>query len=107
MASNRRIDIGPNGMINRARSSSCADPEVRALPVGVIDPYLLQSRCIASVCVCVCLSVCLCVLMCDFTCTGRSRYLRTVMFFSGQTKVASLHFYATHRTHRRGSHEAW
>ena len=62
VASNRRIDIGPNGMINRARSSSCADPEVRALPVGVIDPYLLQSRCIASVCVCVC--ACLCVSVC-------------------------------------------
>ena len=43
VASNRRIDIGPNGKINRARSSSCADPEVRALPVGVIDPCLLQS----------------------------------------------------------------
>ena len=40
VASNRRIDIGPNGMINRQRSSSCDDPEVRALPVGVIDPYL-------------------------------------------------------------------
>lgn len=65
VASNRRVDIGPDGMINRQRSSSCADPEVRALPVGVIDPYL-----------------------------------RTVMFYDNcQTKVASLHFYATHRAH--------
>ena len=31
-------DVGPDGKINRARSSSCADPEVRA-PVGTIDPW--------------------------------------------------------------------
>ncbi len=65
VASNRRIDIGPDGKINRQRSSSCDDPEVRALPVGVIDPHL-----------------------------------RTVMFLdSDEVKVASLHFYATHRKH--------
>jgi len=62
VASNRRVDIGKDGKIDRARSSSCDDPEVRALPVGTIDPYL-----------------------------------RTVAFFgSDQSKLASMHFYATH-----------
>ena len=40
VASNRRIDIGADGKIGAARSSSCADPAIRALPLGLIDPFL-------------------------------------------------------------------
>lgn len=38
-ASNRRL-LGPDGKILHGRMSSCRKPEVRALPEGVIDPYV-------------------------------------------------------------------
>lgn len=40
VASNRRIDRDKNGKIKRSRSSSCKVAELRALPVGTIDPWL-------------------------------------------------------------------
>lgn len=39
VAANRRI-LGPDGKVRASRSSSCQDPELRALPEGVIDPWL-------------------------------------------------------------------
>ncbi len=39
VAANRRI-LGDNGKVRASRGSSCADPALRALPEGVIDPYL-------------------------------------------------------------------
>ncbi len=39
VASNRRI-LGDNGQVRASRGSSCTDPALRALPEGVIDPYL-------------------------------------------------------------------
>lgn len=39
VAANRRI-LGPDGKVRASRSSSCADPALRAEPVGVIDPQL-------------------------------------------------------------------
>ena len=39
VAGNRRI-LGPNGRVRASRSSSCTDPELRALPEGLIDPNL-------------------------------------------------------------------
>jgi len=39
VASNRRI-IGPDGRIAMWRGSSCGDPEIRAQPEGLIDPWL-------------------------------------------------------------------
>lgn len=39
VAGNRRI-LGPDGTVRASRSSSCKDPELRALPEGVIDPWL-------------------------------------------------------------------
>ena len=39
VAANRRI-LGPNGKVRASRSSSCTDPELRALPDGLIDPFL-------------------------------------------------------------------
>jgi len=39
VASNRRI-LGPDGKVKHVRYSACADPEVRDMPVGTIDPNL-------------------------------------------------------------------
>ncbi len=43
VAANRRI-LGDNGKVSAQRGrivgNSCADPALRALPEGVIDPYL-------------------------------------------------------------------
>lgn len=39
VAANRRI-IGDNGKVRASRGSSCADPALRALPEGLIDPFL-------------------------------------------------------------------
>ena len=39
VAANRRI-MGDNGKVRASRGSACADPSLRALPEGVIDPYL-------------------------------------------------------------------
>ncbi len=39
VAANRRI-LGDNGKVRASRSSSCTEPELRALPEGLIDPYL-------------------------------------------------------------------
>ena len=38
-ASNRRL-LGPDGKVLHGRMSKCRKPEVRALPEGVIDPYV-------------------------------------------------------------------
>lgn len=61
VASNRRVLRDANGRVLQMRGSSCADPDLRALPEGLIDPAL-----------------------------------RTVALFSGDEKVVSLHYYATH-----------
>jgi hypothetical protein len=37
VASNRRI-LGPDGKVKHIRWTACEDPEVRAMPVGTIDP---------------------------------------------------------------------
>lgn len=39
VAANRRI-LGDNGKVRSQRGSSCADPALRALPEGLIDPFL-------------------------------------------------------------------
>jgi hypothetical protein len=39
VASNRRI-LGPNGKVKFQRNSACKDPAGRALPEGLIDPYV-------------------------------------------------------------------
>ena len=39
VASNRRI-LGPDGKVNHIRWTACKDPQVRAMPVGTIDPVL-------------------------------------------------------------------
>ncbi len=39
VASNRRI-LGPDGKVQHVRWTACKDPEVRAMPVGTIDPVL-------------------------------------------------------------------
>ncbi|MFO1096664.1 MAG: hypothetical protein U0992_25640, partial [Planctomycetaceae bacterium] len=39
VAGNRRI-LGTDGRVRASRSSSCQDPELRALPEGLIDPWL-------------------------------------------------------------------
>ncbi len=39
VASNRRI-LGPDGKVQYVRYTSCADPKIRAFPVGTIDPML-------------------------------------------------------------------
>src|SRR3954464_9409016 len=39
VASNRRI-LGPDGKVKYIRYTACADPEVRDMPVGTIDPVL-------------------------------------------------------------------
>jgi hypothetical protein len=40
VAGNRRVAIGANGKITKMRGSSCKDPELIALPEGLIDPML-------------------------------------------------------------------
>lgn len=40
VASNRRIALGPDGKLRKQRGSSCKDPELIAMPEGVIDPML-------------------------------------------------------------------
>jgi len=40
VASNRRVEIGPDGKVKRMRGSSCRVPELIALPEGLIDPML-------------------------------------------------------------------
>lgn len=40
VASNRRVSINEQGKINKMRGSSCRDPELIALPEGLIDPML-------------------------------------------------------------------
>jgi len=40
VASNRRVAIGPNGKITKMRGSACKDPELIAMPEGLIDPML-------------------------------------------------------------------
>jgi len=40
VASNRRVSRKPDGSIIRMRGSSCKDEELRALPEGLIDPWL-------------------------------------------------------------------
>ena len=37
VASNRRI-LGPDGKVQHVRWTACKEPEVRAMPVGTIDP---------------------------------------------------------------------
>ena len=39
VASNRRV-LGPDGKVQHIRYTACQDPEVRAKPVGTIDPLL-------------------------------------------------------------------
>ena len=39
VASNRRI-LGPDGKVQFIRWSSCTDPTIRAMPEGLIDPYV-------------------------------------------------------------------
>ena len=39
VASNRRV-LGPDGTVQHVRYTACKDPEVRAKPVGTIDPLL-------------------------------------------------------------------
>ncbi|HRQ88949.1 MAG TPA: hypothetical protein PLA50_09140 [Bacteroidia bacterium] len=40
IASNRRVEIGPDGKVRRMRGSSCKVPDLIALPEGLIDPKL-------------------------------------------------------------------
>lgn len=40
VASNRRVFRDENGIVKKMRGSSCADPKLRALPEGLIDPWL-------------------------------------------------------------------
>jgi hypothetical protein len=40
VASNRRVAITPEGKIAKMRGSACKDPELVALPEGLIDPLL-------------------------------------------------------------------
>ena len=39
VASNRRI-LGPDGKVRATRYTTCRDPELRALPAGVVDPMV-------------------------------------------------------------------
>ncbi len=61
VASNRRVHRDETGKVLAMRGSACADPQLIALPEGLIDPFL-----------------------------------KTVAFFDGEKKIASLHYYATH-----------
>jgi hypothetical protein len=40
VASNRRINKGPDGKVGSMRGSRCTNEELRAMPEGLIDPYL-------------------------------------------------------------------
>lgn len=40
IASNRRVDLGPDGRVRKMRGSSCRDRALIALPEGLIDPML-------------------------------------------------------------------
>lgn len=40
IAGNRRLDLGPDGKVRRMRGSGCKDPELIAMPEGLIDPML-------------------------------------------------------------------
>ncbi|GMW03385.1 MAG: hypothetical protein AMXMBFR84_45190 [Candidatus Hydrogenedentota bacterium] len=40
VASNRRVSRNPDGTVKTMRGSSCTDEALRALPEGIIDPYL-------------------------------------------------------------------
>lgn len=40
IAGNRRVALGPDGRVLKMRGSSCRDPELIALPEGLIDPQL-------------------------------------------------------------------
>jgi len=40
VASNRRVNLGPDGRIISMRGSSCTDPVLRAMPEGLVDPFL-------------------------------------------------------------------
>lgn len=40
VASNRRIDVGPDGKVHGSRGSACRDERLIALPEGTIDPML-------------------------------------------------------------------
>jgi hypothetical protein len=40
VAGNRRVAIGPDGKVKKMRGSGCTDPELIALPEGLIDPML-------------------------------------------------------------------
>ena len=40
VASNRRVYVDENGRILGMRGSSCTDPKLRSMPVGLIDPFL-------------------------------------------------------------------
>lgn len=70
IASDRRIAIGPDGILRGSRGSSCRDPELIALPEGLIDPML-----------------------------------KTVVFYSGEQRVAACHYYATHPMSHYGQGE--
>lgn len=61
VASNRRVDRDADGHVRAMRGSSCRNAERRALPEGLVDPWL-----------------------------------RTVVFYNNNKKIASLHYYATH-----------
>lgn len=60
VASNRRF-LDANNKVHQWRGSSCKDEALRALPEGLIDPWL-----------------------------------RTVALYDNDTKVVSIHYYATH-----------
>ncbi len=40
VASNRRINLGPDGRVISMRGSSCTDPALRAMTEGLVDPFL-------------------------------------------------------------------
>ena len=40
VASNRRVNVGPDGRVLSMRGSACADPNLRDMPEGLIDPLL-------------------------------------------------------------------
>jgi hypothetical protein len=40
IAGNRRLLLGPDGQVKKMRGSACRDPELIALPEGLIDPML-------------------------------------------------------------------
>ena len=40
VAGNRRVALGPDGKVRKMRGSGCKDPELIAMPEGLIDPML-------------------------------------------------------------------